>query len=289
MNGTVSRAAVLPSISNDDIGGRISDAELIRIVRLVHERSGITLHAGKKALIVARLQKRMREGRFRSLSDYLTAVEADATGAELATLLDAIATNHTSFFREEQHFTLLESRMLPPLVGRPGPIRVWSAACSTGEEPTTLAITMLEALGDRTTFRLLASDMSTKALAAARAGVYKMERVSGVRVDLLRKYFERGIGAQDGLARLAPAVRRTIEYRHLNLLEIGDLSERFDVIFCRNVMIYFDQGVQQRVVTMLERHLAPGGYLCISHSESLNGIDHKLRWVAPATYQRVSA
>jgi chemotaxis protein methyltransferase CheR len=280
------QAPAAPPISTDDIDSRLSDDELRRIARLVYERSGITLHAGKKALIVARLQKRLRAGRYSTFSEYLEAVDADASGAELEALLDAIATNHTSFFREEQHFRVLESRVLGPLTGRTEPIRVWSAACSTGEEPATLAITMLEAGVDRSRMRLLSSDLSTKALAVARAGVYRMDRVAGIPLDLLRKYFERGMQAQEGLARLAPAVRRAIEYRQLNLLEIGDLGERFDVIFCRNVMIYFDRDVQQRVVSMLERHLAPGGYLFISHSESLNGIAHQLRWVAPAVYRR---
>jgi chemotaxis protein methyltransferase CheR len=272
----------------EDVGARLSDAELNRIVRLVYERSGITLHSGKKALIVARLQKRLRTGGFSTFSAYLQAVEKDTTGAELCQLLDAIATNHTSFFREEQHFQLLESKVLPPLVARSDQIRVWSAACSTGEEPTTLAITMFETLPaeHHARVRLLASDLSTKALAAARAGVYKMERVSSIPREVLRKYFEKGMGEQEGLARVSATIRRAVEYRQLNLLEIGDLGERFDVIFCRNVMIYFDRDVQQRVVSMLERHLAPGGYMFISHSESLNGISHQMRWVAPAVYQR---
>jgi chemotaxis protein methyltransferase CheR len=282
-----SQGAVLTSFAATDVADRITDAELARVVRLVYDRSGITLHAGKKALVVARLQKRLRAGRYRSFSDYLAAVEADSSGAELCALLDAIATNHTSFYREEQHFRLLASRVLPPLAGRREPIRVWSAACSTGEEPTTLAITVAEALGDAARLRLLASDLSSKALAVARAGVYKLDRVSTVPNDLLKKYFERGMGAQEGLARVSRPVRQPIEYRQLNLLEIGDLGERFDVIFCRNVMIYFDRRVQQRVVEMLERHLAPDGFLFISHSESLNGIAHELRWVAPAVYQKV--
>jgi chemotaxis protein methyltransferase CheR len=286
MLATTPRDAAPPFPGVEHIGDRITDAELTRIVRLVYERSGITLHAGKKALIVARLQKRLRAGQYQSFSEYLAAVEADGSGAELCALLDAIATNHTSFFREDQHFRLLESRVLPALAGRREPIRVWSAACSTGEEPTTLAMTLAEALGEAGRARLLASDLSTKALAVARNGVYKLDRVSTVPKELLRKYFERGMGAQEGLARVSGALRQAIEYRQLNLLEIGDLGERFDVIFCRNVMIYFDHDVQQRVVAMLERHLAPGGHLFISHSESLNGIVHQLRWVAPAVYQR---
>ena len=285
--------ASLPSaslaVAVDDVGERLSDRELARIVRLVYDRAGITLHAGKKALIVARLQKRLRAGGFASFSEYLDRVEADASGAELCALLDAIATNHTSFFREEQQFRLLATRILAPLAGRTEPVRIWTAACSTGEEPATIAMTVAETLGDVSRLRLLASDLSTKALATARGGVYRMERVSTVPKDLLRKYFERGLGAQDGLARVSAGLRRPIEYRQLNLLEIGDLSERFDVIFCRNVMIYFDRHVQQRVVSMLERHLTPGGYLFISHSESLNGITHGMKWVAPAVYQRASS
>ena len=273
----------------EDVGDRLSDKELNAIVKLVYERAGITLHAGKKALIVARLQKRVRAGGFKSFSDYLAAVENDTTGAELCQLLDSIATNHTSFFREEQHFKLLESKVLPSLMGRAEGVRMWCAACSTGEEPTTLAMTMFETLPqvEHSRVRFLASDLSTKALAAARAGVYKMDRVSAIPQPLLRKYFERGMGEQAGLARVSAAVRRAIEYKQLNLLEIGDLGEKFDVIFCRNVMIYFDRHVQQRVVSMLERHLVPGGYMFISHSESLNSVTHGMKWIAPAAYQRV--
>jgi chemotaxis protein methyltransferase CheR len=272
----------------DDVGARLTDKEVRRVVQLVYERSGITLHDGKRALIVARLQKLVRAGGYASFGKYLDAVETDLTGGELSTLLDAIATNHTNFFREEQHFEVLRTRVLPALAGGMDKIRVWCAAASTGEEPVTLALTMFEALEARqhSRLRLLASDISTKALATARGGVYRLERVSNVPLDLLRRYFEKGLGEQQGLARVGAPIRQLIEYRRLNLLEIDDLNERFDAIFCRNVMIYFDQAVQQRVVSMLERHLAPGGYLFIAHSESLNGIHHRLQWVAPAVYQR---
>jgi len=288
---------------------RLSDADLSRIVRLVYERSGITLHSGKRALVLARLQKRLRAGGFTSFGAYLEHVERDQSGAEITMLLDAIATNHTSFFREPQHFEFLKSTVLPASAARP--IRVWSAACSSGEEPVTIAITLLDALAARggveaglppslklrrtaealaeagqTRLRVLATDLSTKALAQASSGVYKMERVAHVPIEILRRHFQKGLGEQAGTARVAPHVRKLIEYRQLNFLEAIDLNERFDVIFCRNVMIYFDRDVQQRVVSLLERHLVPGGYLFISHSESLNGITHGLRWVAPAVYQR---
>jgi chemotaxis protein methyltransferase CheR len=266
---------------------RLSDADLSRIVRLVYERSGISLHSGKRALVMARLQKRLRSGGFTSFKKYLELVERDRSGTEVTALLDAIATNHTSFFREPQHFDFLKKTVLASFAGGK-PLRVWSAACSSGEEPVTIAITVLDALQSATppSIRLLATDLSTKALATASAGVYKMDRVASIPLDILRRHFQKGMGEQAGTARVAPHVRKLIEYRQLNFLDATDLNERFDVIFCRNVMIYFDHTMQQRVVSLLERHLVPGGYLFISHSESLNGTTHGLRWVAPAVYQR---
>jgi chemotaxis protein methyltransferase CheR len=135
-------------------------------------------------------------------------------------------------------------------------------------------------------FAIVASDLSTKVLAIAKSGVFKLSAVEALPRELLRRHFERGVGAQEGCARVSMRIRRRVSFRKLNLLEITDLGETFDVIFCRNVMIYFDKGVQQRVVTMLERHLTPNGYLFISHSESLNGLAHSLKWVAPAVYTR---
>src|SRR5581483_3383510 len=151
-----------------------------------------------------------------------------------------------------------------------------------------LAISMLQALPerDRTRFRVLASDLSTKALRAAEGGTYRIEKVQDLPIEILRAYFEKGLGAQAGWARVQPHVRKHVEFRQVNLLDVGTLGRTFTVIFCRNVMIYFDRQVQQRVVAALEQQLKPGGYLFISHSESLNGITHGLRWVAPAIYQR---
>jgi chemotaxis protein methyltransferase CheR len=223
-----------------------------------------------------------------SYREYLQRLDADATGEEVTLLLDAIATNHTSFFREPQHFDFLARAIAPALASRAAATGVdaWCAASSTGEEPVTISITLLEAgIGN---FRLLASDISTKALTAARRGVYTLERVRGIPPPLLRQYFERGLGEQTGLARVCSDIRRRIEYRALNLIAMERLDRQFDFIFCRNVMIYFDKAVQQRVVSMLESHLAPGGYLFISHSESLNGITHGLTWVGPAIFRRAA-
>lgn len=274
----------MPPVLDDAL--RVSDRELARIIKLVYARSGITLHEGKRELVVARLQKRLKTLGHATFGEYIDHVERQTSGEELVLLLDAIATNHTHFFREVSHFDFLATRVVSELA--PGaPLRIWSGPCSTGEEPYTIAMT-LQMKTPSTRYRILASDLSTKALAAAREGVYKLSAVQSLPKDVLKRFFEKGMGEQSGLARVKAEVRRDIVFRHLNLLEIGDLGERFDAIFCRNVMIYFDKAVQQRVVTMLERHLAPGGYLFIAHSESLNGITHGLRWAGPATFQRGS-
>jgi chemotaxis protein methyltransferase CheR len=266
----------------------LEDEELRTIVRLVQEHSGIALHDGKRALVTARLQKRVRAGGFRSFGEYVRFVQRDESGQELVQLLDAISTNHTAFFREPQHFEVLRARALPELMrDGTGSLDAWCAACATGEEAYTIAMTLLDTpVEGSSTVRVLASDLSTRALAAARRGVYAMTRVEQLPRELLRRHFERGLGDQAGLARIGPHVRALVNFERLNLLEIQDLGRRFSFIFCRNVLIYFDRAVQQQVVTMLERHLLPGGYLFISHSESLHHLRHGLTWVGPAIYRR---
>jgi chemotaxis protein methyltransferase CheR len=269
-------------------GIELSDRDLLTIARLVYEKTGIHLHEGKRALVAARLQKRLRRGGFRSFRQYVRYVQADATGDELTAMLDAIATNHTAFFREPRHFDYLSNTVLPPLIAAGRVIRGWSAGCATGEEPYTIAIVLRERLGPDARLRasLLASDLSTRALATATAGVYPDARLQDV-PPLARRYFVPAPGAR-GWWSLAPELRALIDFRQLNLLDVAATGGLMDFIFCRNVMIYFDRDVQQRVVRGLERRLAPGGYLFVSHSESLGSIAHGLTWVAPSVYRRVS-
>ena len=265
----------------------LSDRDLSSIARMVYDACGINLHEGKRALVAARLQKRLRHGGFQSFRQYIRFVRADASGRELTALLDAIATNHTSFFREPRHFEFFGEKVLPTLRDRQGPICIWSAGCATGEEPYTIAMLLLEQLGAAAPqrVRLMATDLSTKALTAAAAGIYKAARLDELPPGY-KKYFSRGIGTQHGFVRLTPQVRSLVEFKWLNLLEPANAPASQDVIFCRNVMIYFDHAVQQRVIAALEQQLAPGGYLVVSHSESLGSVDHGLRWVAPSIYQR---
>lgn len=264
----------------------LGEHELQRLSRLLYDASGITLHDGKGPLVIARLRKRLTDQGYRSFAEYLDAVERDRTGAALTELVDAMATNHTSFFREPQHFAYLQSSLLPQVRARrvPVPLKVWSMPCSTGEEPYSLAISLLDA-GLPAGFTILASDLSTKALRRARDGVYRQQTVAGLPKTVLRRHFERGTGAEEGLVRVSASVRRHVAFRRLNLIDLADLGHRFDVIFCRNLLIYFDQAAQQRSIASLERHLAPGGHLFISHSESLNAVRHSLQWVAAGVYR----
>ena len=267
----------------------LTDRDMTTIVRLVYEKSGISLHDGKRALVTARLQKLLRRSGLNSFREYIRFLEADKTGEEMTAMLDAIATNHTAFFREPQHFDFLAKVVLPSLRQKAEyePIYAWSAACSSGEEPYTIAMTAFEQFGDQAwrMLQILGSDLSTKALTKAAAGVYKTDRVDGIPRHLVLKYFDR-LPAQPGTLRISGALRRVVEFRQLNLLQAAPRGRHFDFIFCRNVLIYFDRPTQQHVVGQLEERLARGGYLFTSHSESLNGLRHGLTWVAPAVYRR---
>jgi len=269
-------------------GLALSDHDLSLIARIVYEQSGISLHLGKRALVAARLQKRLRKGGFRSFRQYVRYVQDDESGAELTAMLDAIATNHTAFFREPRHFEILERTVLPRLAARGGPIRGWSAACATGEEPYTIAMIQLDRIGPlaHQQARLLASDLSTKALATAAAGAYTRARLRDVPPAFCQRCFVPSGDDADAMAVVTPPVRRLVEFRQLNLLHGNESLPLQDFIFCRNVMIYFDQDVQQRVVETLQQRLAPGGYLFVSHSESLSRIKHGLTWIAPSIYRR---
>ena len=253
---------------------------------LAYEKFGLDLRDGKQQLVEGRLARRMRELRFRSFADYYRHVTGDTSGAELTALIDSLTTNHTSFFREAAHFELLRSTILPPLGGR-ARIPVWSAACSTGEEPYSIAMCASETLGESVLSRLhiLATDISTRVLATARTGAYPVERCRGISEAQLRRFLLRGENRWQDWYRVKPQLRTAVEFRRLNLMEPFHLLQ-FPLIFCRNVMIYFDHPTQEGLVNRLAACLEPGGYLVIGHAESLNGIAHPLHYVQPAVYRK---
>ena len=263
----------------------LSQREFDQITELAYRTCGIDLKNGKQELVQARLGKKIRQGKFGSFKQYYEHVVADRTGEELIALLDALTTNFTSFLREKAHFDFLRKTIVP---GLPGQIRIWSAACSTGEEPFTIAFSLLEELGMPAASRIqiLASDISSRALAAAERGTYEADRFKEFPQEWASKYLLRGSGQWEGWYRVKPPVRRLIEFRRLNLMEPFHPAQLFQVIFCRNVMIYFNKETQAQLVNRFASCLEPGGYLLIGHSESLTGLKHPYDYIKPAVYRR---
>lgn len=272
---------------------RENDYEFIR--NLVYERSRINLGPDKRELVNARLGKRLRATQIASVTDYCRYLRTDEAEDEIANLIDAISTNHTFFFRENHHFEFLQTRALPELIARRRAerwptLRLWSAASSSGEEAYSIAIALAEtltALRSDWPWRIEATDISNRILERARAAVYREEAVVGhVPPELVRKYFQCGFGPQAGNYRLKPALQENVVFSHLNLIsDEVPFTELFHVIYCRNVMIYFDRPTQEELVNKLARRIVPGGYLFVGHSESLTGIRHPLTLVSPAIYR----
>ncbi|MFN7994812.1 MAG: protein-glutamate O-methyltransferase CheR [Bryobacteraceae bacterium] len=264
--------------------------EFDKIRKLAYDTFGLDLRTGKETLVSARLGKYIRKSGFRSFDEYYQSVLEDKTGESLGNLIDALTTNHTSFFREPAHFEFLRRTYVPEWKKR-GNLGIWSAACSSGEEPYSIAMCLLQELGTSpsTRFHILATDISRRVLAAAQRGIYQAERLEGLSRELMRAYWLRGEGEWAGCYRAKKEMRDLIEFRRLNLMEPVHRVGRFSLIFCRNVMIYFDKPTQQRVVERLVSCLEPGGFLLTGHAESLTGVEHNLRYVQPAVYRKVSS
>jgi chemotaxis protein methyltransferase CheR len=259
------------------------------IARLVYDQSGIRLTDMKTALVNARLQKRLRARGFRTFGAYVNHVRKDETGAEQLALVDALTTNKTSFFREREHFHFLTDTIVPQLLARDATaIAGWSAGCATGEEPYSLVMTLLDALQGRggCEVDLFASDVSATAISTAVRGVYPLDAVQEVDEETRRRYFERGVGEQEGLARVMLPVRRLVRFEQANLMEPRRLARPRDFIWCRNTLMYFDRPARQQALGLLVANLAADGYLFVSHAENLAGLDQELHRVAPAVYRR---
>jgi len=266
----------------------LSEADFQRLGRYIETHAGIRMPPGKRVMLESRLRKRLKRLRLHDFGEYCDRVFGGDPD-ELVAMIDAVTTNKTDFFREPRHFDYLVSTVVPTFAGRlPSGLRLWSAACSTGEEPWTLAMVLSE-VAERTPgfrFSILATDLATDVLAEARNAVYEEAKVEPVPMPLRRKYLLRRKDGS-GLVRIGPALRALVRFENVNLLE-PDL-ERFgplEVIFCRNVFIYFERAVQQAILLRFIRALVPGGYIFLGHSESINGIDVPLKQVAPTVYRK---
>ena len=259
-------------------------SEFQRLKQLAYERFGFDLRDGKEDLVSARLGKKLRTLGFTSFAAYLDHVTSESGAQALTEMIDLLTTNFTSFFRETAHFTFM-AKCLPKLVAERKAVRIWSAACSSGEEPYSIAMAASEQIGTAK-LEILATDISSRILEKAKSGIYATDRLTGIPSEMLPKYFLRGSGKSEGLYRVKPTLSGLIEFRHLNLIQTYTHPAPFTMIWCRNVMIYFDKPTQERVVNSLAQWLEPGGYLMIGHSEALNGIRHSLQYVQPAIYRK---
>jgi chemotaxis protein methyltransferase CheR len=265
----------------------LTQKEFAAVTALAREHFGVELGPGKEQLVAARLGKLMRRLAFSTFREYYQHLQADRTGDALVQLIDALTTNHTSFFREQAHFNFLIERVFPEWHGNRS-MRIWSAASSTGEEPYSIAVTAREYFGllGKNLPSLLASDISTQALQAARKGTYRSDRLQDIMAPWLKKHLLRGEGRWEGWYRMRPEVMAMVEFRRINLVEPFPDIGKFALIFCRNVMIYFSHQTQEQLVNRLAGCLEPGGYLFVGHSETLTGVQHDLEHVQPAIYRK---
>lgn len=270
----------------------LTDAQFGKISDLVRNMCGINLHDGKKELVKARLNKRLRKLGISSFDQYLEYISRDGDNGELTAMLDALSTNLTSFFREVEHFEYFSQKALAKVKqaagNSGGRLRIWSAGCSSGEEPYSIAISVCDAIPNLTRWdaRILATDISTRVLDHARGGSYDAEKVKTVPQQARTKYFQR-IGVGRGRPyRVSEQLRKLVHFSRVNLMDPWPMQGPFDVIFCRNVMIYFDKPTQGGLVNRFWDLLGPGGTLFIGHSESLTGIKHRFKYVQPTVYEK---
>jgi chemotaxis protein methyltransferase CheR len=273
---------------------KINDKEFQRFSSLIYERVGIQLPPGKKTMLEARLQKRLKTLSFDTFEDYAQYVfSPEGQQMELVHLIDVVTTNKTDFFREAAHFDYLTQKALPVLLqagnGRGSEIRIWSAGCSSGEEPYTLAMVLSDFAAARQDFRysILASDISTRILETARAAVYPKERTDNIAMSYKKNYLLRSKDRSRGLVRICPEIRSRVTFRRINFMDADlGIAEKMDVIFCRNVVIYFDKPTQQQLMRKFHRQLRPGGFLFLGHSETLNGVNTDFTTVGSTVYQK---
>ena len=267
---------------------KLTPADFERVRQLIYQRAGISLHAGKQAMVYSRLSRRLRETRFDNFGEYLSWLER-TTGAEAEKewqeFVNCLTTNLTAFFREEHHFHALMEDLRARATR---PIRLWCNAASTGEEPYSLAMTVIETLGLSAQVKLVCSDIDTKVLATAQRGVYSAE-ARGLSPERLKRHFMRGKGNNSGHIRIKPELSRLIEFRTFNLMSPSwaALGEPFDLVFCRNVMIYFDNPTQRKVLERMHAAMKPGGLLYVGHSENFTDSRDLFRLRGKTIYERV--
>lgn len=269
----------------------LTDRDFSYLCKLVGEHAGISLGEQKRQLVYGRLTRRLRQLQIPDFAGYCAYVQKN-TQSEIGEIINAITTNLTSFFREYHHFEHLADTALPDIMGRNSAkrrLRLWSAGCSTGEEPYSIAMTLMENVPDLSSWdaKLLATDIDSQVLERAASGVYTEDRVSELPPAQLRRWFHKGSGDNAGKVKIAEKLQQIISFRQLNLIEPWPVRGPFDAIFCRNVVIYFDKETQKKLFNRYADLLAPEGYLYVGHSETLHRICDRFRLIGRTIYQKV--
>lgn len=261
-----------------------------RVREIVHAHAGISLSESKQNLVYNRLTRRLRALGIESFDDYLTFVEGPGYDEEFTHLINAITTNLTFFFREIHHFEFLQQELFPALLKKNADskkIRIWSAGCSTGEEPYSLAIVAKESIPAGWDVRIDATDLDTNVLQTGSQGMYSVESLKGVSDERVKKWFLRGSGANEGLVKVKSELQGIIKFQQLNLMNDWPWQESFDLIFCRNVVIYFDKPTQQKLFSRYHQSLKSDGHLFIGHSESLYKVSDQFKLLGKTIYQKL--
>ncbi|MDH4129855.1 MAG: protein-glutamate O-methyltransferase [Spirochaetota bacterium] len=275
---------------------QLSNNDFKKLRDLVYKNSGINLQEDKMSLMSARLGSILRSRKINSYSDYYDLVQKDESGQELIILLDAMTTNQTYFFREINHFNFLKDNILPEIIEikkklHDNKISLWSSACSSGEEPYSMALTIKDYFTKNIqninwTLNILATDLSTRMLKKAEAGIYHKNEFAKVQDHLIKQFFQYGVDQWKDYLRVKKDIRNIINFKRLNLLENWNQLGSFDIIFCRNVLIYFDRNSQEKLIYKFYNQLNPNGYLIIGHSESLFNVKHKFKYIKPTIFKK---
>lgn len=265
---------------------KLSSQQFDKISRLVYQISGIDLHEGKEELVKARLIKRLRHLKIYDFNQYLKYITSDKTGTEIAAMVDILTTNKTNFFREPEHLDFLKDKIIPTWDKRP--VRIWSAGCSSGEEPYSIAMVLNEAIRDihHRDIKILATDISDRMMEKAREGIYEEEHLKSMSAHLRQKYFQKVRIGSGYKYKSDSKLQSLISFAKLNLMESWPMRGPFDIIFCRNVMIYFDKPTQESLIQRFWTLLRDEGFLLVGHSESLSFMSHEYRYIKPAVYQK---
>lgn len=271
----------------------LTDRLFSQFSSLIYDLCGIHLSLTKKTMLTSRLVSRLRAlsiNRFEAYYDYVT---SESGHHEMVSMIDAVSTNKTDFFREDSHFSLLTGTIIPMLeqgrIAAANNLHIWSAGCSSGEEPYTMGMVLSEyrRTKQKFDFKIFATDISTRTLGAARTGIYKDDKVAHIPADLIRRYLMRGRGENKGCHRVVPELRRKISFKRVNFTDaVFPFSTRFDVIFCRNVIIYFDRKTQQELFAKFYTHLKPGGYFFLGHSEVMAELSEGFEKVESTVYRK---